>query len=716
MASRDIHERQDNVVTKRPRLLLHLKLQQIVDEGKKKKKIREKTKTSKASSKTADANFVPSIKQSSSSSTTTTAATAATAEAATTTTIPRKSKLEAKVSPKPAANGTSAKHTEPKKSATTNKADMVKDISEKRSSSKLDSATPAPASTAEITNNHSNNSKQMQRHQEDSPKTKDPTLATTTTTTTTTATPTNTTTTTTDNPSATRSTSSTADFLKSTRIPKRKQLPQDKVAHMDRELEEGETISPSPSPSREIPAPVLKAPETTTPSAAAAAVTKPSPLSEDNNRDRYDRSSPSLKDRSSHGRAASKDEDRVSSSKRTSRRSDDDTEWRRTERRDSNNRLRTDDDDKKRRSDDRARDDRSVDDRKLHRRDSRQSSITSSDRHRRRSRSPPSTIKTTSSSTSTTARAHKHPRSRSPRPAASRSRSPRARSRSSTRRSSPERERERRTSSSSSTSTLIREPEAKAPAPVYKNATSPDSETEQQCKMYALMFRKLATAYKHRGDPRQKDITGLIDHMQAVLNYVLSFYYQDKKTDEYQGLRHWESLYPFASIVMRHLQSKREMQLYSVCAHVMGMVRYYTFRRREMVANKKLDPLICEKNPQEAPPVKAAVAHDAAKATRQALTDFEDAYKFFKDAEKHMDQEQFREQFPQTHQMACEKGEYGPGIVIGGEAGISIEPRYPFVPFAKLHHAAIVAKVVLHEYLQKHNLVYTPISDTDEFM
>ena len=225
----------------------------------------------------------------------------------------------------------------------------------------------------------------------------------------------------------------------------------------------------------------------------------------------------------------------------------------------------------------------------------------------------------------------------------------------------------------------------------------------------------MATAYKHRGDPRTKEIIGLIDHMHAILNYVLSFYYQDKKPDKYQSLAHWESLYPFASIVMRNLQQKREMQLYAVCAHVLAMVRFYTFRRREMVANKKLEPLISDK-PQEASSIKATVAHDAAKGARQALTDFEEAYKLYKEGDKHMNQEQFKEQFPDTQKAACDKGEYGPGIVIGGEAGITIEPRYPFVPFAKLHHAAIVAKCVLHEYLQKNHLAYTPISDTDEFM
>ncbi|KAG2227990.1 hypothetical protein INT45_012014 [Circinella minor] len=677
----DMHRKQDNIVTKRPRLLLHLGTQQVVEEERKKIKIapRDKIKTSKtpktaAANNTDDVNFVPNIKATDTTPTTNSS-----------TTGPKSNEL----SPKPTmTNGY--------------KPDVIKDISEKRSS-KSDSIVDnkkreSPLSKIEKSSTHRNSS------------------------------------------------SSNAEFLKSTRIPKRKpssslEDERPRSINTDRELEEGETISPSPSP-REPPPTLIKPEHSSSPGVAVVSEDKekerrkdrslsppppppPSSSSSTHNKERTSTSNGRSSSINSRATAVKREEERTSSSsssKRSSRRNDDVDDRRRSDRRDNNNnnnnnsssssRLRTDDEDKKRRSDDRVRD-RSVDDRKRHRRDSRQSSITSSERERqrRRSRSPPSTSKHSSSSLS---RTYKNARSRSPRPAKSRSRSPRARSHSSTRRSSIERE--RRTSSSSSSTIITKEVEQqKPPAPIYKNATSSDSETEQQCKMYAFMFRKLATAYKHRGDPRTKEIIGLIDHMHAILNYVLSFYYQDKKPDKYQSLAHWESLYPFASIVMRNLQQKREMQLYAVCAHVLAMVRFYTFRRREMVANKKLEPLISDK-PQEASPIKATVAHDAARGARQALTDFEEAYKLYKEGDKHMNQEQFKEQFPDTQKAACDKGEYGPGIVIGGEAGITIEPRYPFVPFAKLHHAAIVAKCVLHEYLQKNHLAYTPISDTDEFM
>ncbi|KAI9246745.1 hypothetical protein BDA99DRAFT_565451 [Phascolomyces articulosus] len=725
----EMHEKQDNVVTKRPRLLLHIKAQQQ-EEKKKTKKVREKTKTSKATSKmaasTEDVNFVPSVnKQPPPTDITTTSTPRKSKSETKPTATPKLSTIEptsSSSSPKPPmTNGT--KYLQESKKETNNNHKST-DILEKRKSETV--------SVGKIQKQESKNNIEKSSHRSSS--------------------------------------SSNAEFLKSTRIPKRKQpsheeeQPRSQNQHnMDRELEEGETISPSPSPRGALPVPAVTVkPEPPSSSPPSSIVEEKEKAKE---KRRPDRSiSPHPKERLTNGTGSSnpagkissssnhrvttatttslsskKEDERVSSSstssssKRSSRRAGDEggsDERRRTtsDRREggSNNRLRVgEDEEKKRRSEDRSistrERDRSVDDRKRHRRESRQSSIpSSSDRHRRRSRSPPSTSKNSNLSSSSS-RAYKRTRSRSPRPAKSRSRSPlRARSHSSTRRSSPERE--RRTSSSSSSTVITKETDLKPPpappAPIYKNATSPDSETEQQCKMYALMFRKLATAYKHRGDPRIKEITGLIDHMHGILNYVLSFYYQDKKPDKYQSLAHWESLYPFASIVMRHLQSKREMQLYAVCANVMAMVRFYTFRRRETIANKKLDPLLMTEKTAEAAstPIKASVAHDSAKLARQALTDFEEAYKLYKEADKHMNQEQFKEQFPKTQKTVIDQGEYGPGIVIGGEAGITIEPRYPFVPFAKLHHAAIVAKCVLHEYLQKHHLEYTPISDTDDFM
>lgn len=226
---------------------------------------------------------------------------------------------------------------------------------------------------------------------------------------------------------------------------------------------------------------------------------------------------------------------------------------------------------------------------------------------------------------------------------------------------------------------------------------------------HSFRFRKLATAYKHRGDPRQSEISGLLDHIQAILNYVLSFYYQDLKTNEYSGLRHWESLFPFSSQVLRNLKDRKELDLYALCCRMMGMVRYYTFVRREASASKKLDNVIKKE-------VEPNVTHDATKASKQAFAEFEEAYNRFKEADRHLSYEQFRTNYPNTFNNACLKGEYGPGIVIGGEAGTSIEPRYPFIPFAKLHHAAIVCKCMLAEYVEKNAIKYTPIQDFEEYM
>lgn len=202
---------------------------------------------------------------------------------------------------------------------------------------------------------------------------------------------------------------------------------------------------------------------------------------------------------------------------------------------------------------------------------------------------------------------------------------------------------------------------------------------------------------------------GLLDHMHAILNYVLSFYYQDFKTNEYSGIRHWESLFPFSSQVLRNLKDRKEFDLYALCCRMMGMVRYYTFVRREATASKKLDTVIKKE-------VEPTVTEDATKASKQAFIEFEEAYNRFKEADRHLSYEQFRTNYPNTFNNACVKGEYGPGIVIGGEAGTSIEPRYPFIPFAKLHHAAIVCKCMLAEYVEKNAIKYTPIQDYEEYM
>jgi hypothetical protein len=102
--------------------------------------------------------------------------------------------------------------------------------------------------------------------------------------------------------------------------------------------------------------------------------------------------------------------------------------------------------------------------------------------------------------------------------------------------------------------------------------------------------------------------------------------------------------------------------------------------------------------------------------TEGLLREHEKAERCYVDSERFFTYGTIATQFPETFKNVCIHGNVLAGIMLGGEAGVSVGPMFPFTPYSPLHHAAIASKCILSEYVTKNNLRYTPISNPEEFM
>ncbi|KAI9020221.1 hypothetical protein CLU79DRAFT_888348 [Phycomyces nitens] len=234
------------------------------------------------------------------------------------------------------------------------------------------------------------------------------------------------------------------------------------------------------------------------------------------------------------------------------------------------------------------------------------------------------------------------------------------------------------------------------------SATAPDAETPEKFRLFSIMFQKLASAYKHRGDSPTLEILGVIDHIHALLNYVLAFFYHDKIGNE-SSIDNWDTLHPFCDVILKKLRAKQEMELYGLCLRISALVRFYSFSRRTSIIIHR-----------------AKKQKDADKSNEERLIslakDQEKAYGTLRECEKYLGYHHIIQKFPVTFNDVCTQGKLGSGIVLGGEAGISVEPMFPFAPFSRLHHAAIMGKCIIGEFVKQRELEYNPISNTDDFM
>ncbi|CAO3587632.1 unnamed protein product [Absidia cylindrospora] len=249
----------------------------------------------------------------------------------------------------------------------------------------------------------------------------------------------------------------------------------------------------------------------------------------------------------------------------------------------------------------------------------------------------------------------------------------------------------------------------------YPSATAENAETPDQYRIFAMMFQKLALAYKRRGDHADTEIAGLLDHMHAFLNYVMAFHFQDKLGND-NSQKNWDTLHPFTGVLLQKLRSpknkeRQEGALYGLCQRMNALVHFYTFSRRELIAKSKMDRL-CDK-PSELDDAKHL---EYSKSVRKILQDHQMAYQGLRDSDKYMAFEVIQAKFPVSYQNVCVLGQVGPGIVVGGEAGVSVGPMFPLVPYARLHHAAIMAKCILQEFVDKENIDYQTITNTEDYM
>jgi hypothetical protein len=228
-------------------------------------------------------------------------------------------------------------------------------------------------------------------------------------------------------------------------------------------------------------------------------------------------------------------------------------------------------------------------------------------------------------------------------------------------------------------------------------------------------FSKLAHANKRRGDTQQDAILGMIDHFYAICNYILNFYYSDKHTinpNMKQSTAAWKSIFPFCDSLTKKLESRKEHELCGLCIRLVALIRFYMYSRMESSTRSILLQQMKSSGDEE----KKMTDRTCVELSENLLHEYEKAEKAFKDSERHMNYSTLVTQYPETFKNVCMEGNLLAGITLGGEAGVSVSPMFPFAPYSPLHHAAIATKCILAEYVAKNNLKYTPISKLEEFM
>ncbi|CAO3648857.1 unnamed protein product [Mucor fragilis] len=260
-----------------------------------------------------------------------------------------------------------------------------------------------------------------------------------------------------------------------------------------------------------------------------------------------------------------------------------------------------------------------------------------------------------------------------------------------------------------------RETNDKNTKPKTISATAPDSDTSEQCKLFIIMFSKLAHANKRRGDNQTEEFFGMIDHFHALCDYILNFYYVDKisadKLSFKQASQAWKSLFPFTDSLLAKLESHQHFDLYGLCARLISLVRYYIYKRMIDQTRHLLGKQLGLDDDKDSSSSRLCI-----QVSEGLLREYEKAERWYRTSEKYLSYGTMAMQFPQTFKHVCIEGDLSAGITLGGEAGVSVEPMFPFTPYSPLHHAAIVSKCMLSEYVHAKKLDYTPILQPEEYM
>jgi hypothetical protein len=220
-------------------------------------------------------------------------------------------------------------------------------------------------------------------------------------------------------------------------------------------------------------------------------------------------------------------------------------------------------------------------------------------------------------------------------------------------------------------------------------------------------FGKLAHANKKRGDGQKDAIFMILDHFYSLCDYILNFHFMDianpnPKTSVKEATVAWRTLFPFAEALLPKLKSHGLLSLYGLCSRLVSLVRYYVFNRAVTISRTAIMNLTSDdnlKNPEE-----------ACKLSRDILDEHTKAEQWYQSSEKYFSLTQFMEDYPKTYEDVCASGDLSAGIHVGGEAGTTIGPIFPFSPYFPLHHVAIVSKCIIQEYIASNQVAYTPIS------
>jgi hypothetical protein len=229
-------------------------------------------------------------------------------------------------------------------------------------------------------------------------------------------------------------------------------------------------------------------------------------------------------------------------------------------------------------------------------------------------------------------------------------------------------------------------------------------------------FKKLAHYNKRQGDSgtaQPTGVTGLLDHLHSLCNYILSFYYFDKQIGEKQykqSIASWQSLFPFADAVVRNLEAKNEPDLLAVAKRLLALVRFHVHVRMETL----LRPSVTERLAN----TDGTKNDNKSFQEMQALMScYDRAQRLMRDSEKVLNYAAFQAEYPLTFKRVCIDGDLSTGINVGGEAGVTVTPLYPFAPYTtQLNHAAIAAKCLLSEFVEKNGIKYEVIKDVENIM
>lgn len=223
----------------------------------------------------------------------------------------------------------------------------------------------------------------------------------------------------------------------------------------------------------------------------------------------------------------------------------------------------------------------------------------------------------------------------------------------------------------------------------------------------------MAHANKRRGDHETNPVFAMIDHFHAFCDYILHFYYIDRGNPT-ANFKHasvaWKSIFPFTDSLLKKLEAQGEYGLYGLCKRLNSLIRFYMYSRMESSTRPLLLQQINNTNKEK------MTDRACVELSENLLNEYEKAERAYKESDRFMSYSTLVTEYPETFRNVCMEGNLLAGITLGGEAGVSVSPMFPFAPYSPLHHAAIVAKCILAEFVFKNKLNYTPISKCDDFM